>query len=264
MKLLKKYLRRFFIFGSISRPIIPFYINLLYFKGNEKNVGDYLSKVIFNDLMKKKNKSFWSIKTKRISFIGSVIQFIGGDTIVYGSGLMKKDSCLIVANKKLNLDIRAVRGPLTKKSLESVGYTVPDVFGDPAILLPLFYQPREIEKRDYIVIPHWKKMENYNNYPVLSPITHDWKNFIDVIASTKLVISASLHGIIIAETYGVPAIMLGDTEHSDIFKYIDYYKSTGRDSFPIAKNIEEALSMNLPAIPNHQLMRDSLLKSFPF
>ena len=39
----------------------------------------------------------------------------------------------------------------------------------------------------------------------------------------KLVISSSLHGIILAETYGIPAILLMDKVTNNMFKYNDYY-----------------------------------------
>lgn len=45
---IKKYATKWFIFGNMKRPIIPFVINLLYWKdGNKNNVGDLLSKIIF-------------------------------------------------------------------------------------------------------------------------------------------------------------------------------------------------------------------------
>ena len=39
----------------------------------------------------------------------------------------------------------------------------------------------------------------------------------------KLVISSSLHGIILAETYGIPAILLMDKVTNNMFKYNNYY-----------------------------------------
>lgn len=42
------------------------------------------------------------------------------------------------------------------------------------------------------------------------------------------VYSSSLHGIILAEAYGVPAVMFRSYDKSVDFKYLDYYASTGR------------------------------------
>lgn len=267
-----KLARPWFIFGSLKRPVLPYRVNLMFFDeklGPDKqpNVGDLLSKVIFDFLLKNKGvKSLRSKRTFRISFVGSVIQFLTGDAIVYGSGFLYESVVPKFASEKVKLDVRAVRGPNTKRMLESIGYTVPEVYGDPAILLPMFYEPKISDpKKDYIVIPHWKKTQDYDSkkYPVLSTLTSDWKHFIDEIASSKLVLSASLHGIIIAEAYGIPAILLGHTEKNDLFKYQDYYLSTGRTNFVIAKDIEEALKLDIPEVPAFNKMQQQFLDAFP-
>lgn len=76
---LKKYSSRFFIFGNISRPILPFKVNLLYWRPKKgDNVGDYISKIVYRWCLNKFNLSEYSLKTKRISVIGSVLSFVGG------------------------------------------------------------------------------------------------------------------------------------------------------------------------------------------
>jgi pyruvyltransferase len=264
--------RPWFIFGSLKRPVLPYRVNLMFFDerlGPDKqpNVGDLLSKVIFDFLLKHKGiKSLRSRRTFRVSFLGSVIQFLTGDAVVYGSGFLYESVVAKFASEKVKLDIRAVRGPNTRRMLQSIGYTVPEIYGDPAILLPMFYQPKIADpKKEFIVIPHWKKTQDYdsNKYPVLSTLTDKWEHFIDEIVSAKLVISASLHGIIIAEAYGIPAILLGHTEKNDLFKYEDYYLSTGRTNFVIAKDIEEALKLDIPEVPEFTKMQQQLLDAFP-
>lgn len=266
MKLLPETIKnKYTIYGNIRRPIIPYFVNLLYYKGKTKNVGDHLSKVIFEFLMKNSGKSFFNKQTVRFSFIGSVISFITYKSIVYGSGFLTKSIADKFCKKNIPLDIYAVRGPLTREALTKSGYIVPEIYGDPAILLPLFYKPKIKEnKNDYVVIPHWSKINEYNTRNILSPITNDWKYFIDEIVSSNIVISASLHGVIIAEAYGIPAILLNDTEHEDQFKYKDYYYGTNRYEFPIATNLEEALKITPPSIPDFSDMRDKLLNAFPF
>lgn len=76
------------------------------------------------------------------------------------------------------------------------------------------------------------------------------------------ILSSSLHGIILAETYGIPAIMLKSP--LDTFKFRDYYYSTGRFDFPIANTVEEALKMEPPALPNLDNLRQGLIDSFPY
>ena len=274
-ELLKKYFRRFFIMGAINRPIIPFKVNLLYVGKSFKkegvsyyNVGDYLSKVVFEMLMKHfEIKSYWTWKTHCIAHIGSIIQFLGQNCTIYGSGFLFRWAMPQFARKKLKLDIRAVRGPLTRNILLELGYKVPEIYGDPAILLPLFYQPSlsTNKKKEYIVIPHESHYKEYQEktYPVLSTLTNDWEGFIKEILSSKLVISSSLHGIIIAEAYGIPAIFLDETENPDQLKYDDYYYSTQRIQYVKAKTVEECLQLTPEKIPDFTQMQHDLLKAFP-
>ncbi|WP_346793949.1 polysaccharide pyruvyl transferase family protein, partial [Klebsiella pneumoniae] len=55
-------------------------------------------------------------------------------------------------------------------------------------------------------------------------------SFTKEIVNSKFVISGSLHGIIIAEAYGIPAIFLDNNSGESRFKYDDYYFGSGRDS----------------------------------
>lgn len=272
-EILKTLLRRFFIMGSIIRPIIPFKVNLLYVGKSFKkegtkyyNVGDYLSKIVFEMLMRHFGiTSYWTGKTKCVAHIGSIIQFLGQDCVIYGSGFLFKWAMPQFARKKLKLDIRAVRGPLTRKVLIELGYSVPEIYGDPAILLPLFYHPEIKKDKEFIVIPHESHYKEYINkpYPVVSTLTNDWQSFINNILSAKLVISSSLHGIIIAEAYGIPAIFLDETENPDQLKYDDYYSSTNRYKYVKAKTVEECLKLTPEQIPDFSQMRNDLLNSFP-
>src|SRR5690606_14915863 len=103
---------------------------------------------------------------------------------------------------------------------------------------------------EYLVIPHYSKekkyMEKYAN--VVSTLTSDWRGFISDILGAELIISSSLHGLIVAEAYGVPAVLLDDID-KDYLKYNDYYLSTGRGDYKKAKTVEEALSLGPEPLP---------------
>jgi len=269
----KKLAGKLTVFGQYHRLVRPFHVNLMYFDekiGPDKkpNVGDLLSKITFGYLLDHKGISSLRSKrgTVRIAFIGSVIQFLTADAVVYGSGFLFDYVAQQFAKKKLKLDVRAVRGPLTRQKLIEIGYTVPEVYGDPAILLPLFYLPQKTtEKKDFLVIPHWKTVDKHVSmgYPVLSPLTDDWQHFVDEIASARLVISSSLHGLILAEAYGIPAILLNEVEKGNLFKYQDYYFSTGRTEFPAATTVADGLAMPAPNVPDLEHLKRGLLDAFP-
>ena len=165
------------------------------------------------------------------------------------------------------LDVRAVRGPETQRILITMGINCPEIYGDPAVLMPLFYKHTGTQKKqEYIVIPHYSKLHNYKGHPnILGTFTSNYLDFIDKLLGAELVISASLHGIILAEAYGVPAVMLCDTPSEDITKYKDWYYSTGRATFPIANSVEEALSIGGSHIDyvSIEQLQNNLLNTFP-
>lgn len=266
-----KYISRWFVLGNIFRPIIPFTVNLLYWKPSKTtdNVGDLLSLVVYKNMLKLGGMNHHPLtpNTKRIVSIGSVLSFVGsGHTTVWGTGLMNAECVTALTAKNAKLDIRAVRGPKTRERLTHSGFICPSVFGDPAILLPCFYNPT-IQKvaGKIVIILHHSKFEKYSTQykNVLDTYTSDWQNFVREIKSAEKVISSSLHGIILAESYGVPCVWLNDIPDSS-FKYEDYYQSTGRTNYPLANSIEEAMTIPGEINQSLQKMQAALRESFPY
>lgn len=95
--------------------------------------------------------------------------------------------------------------------------------------------------------------------------TTNYKHFIDEIAQSDMVISSALHGIILAEAYGVPTVYLKDTEINQDFKFDDYYSGTGRVQYEYARTIDEAIKIkpvnNLPKLEN---MCSALMETFSY
>jgi pyruvyltransferase len=239
-------------------------------RGGE-NLGDYLSVIVCDYAAGLKNKSFDDrIKgTKHLYSVGSIITAGFQNATVWGSGLLVEPRSLkekIILSKALRkLDIRAVRGPLTREFLIKSGYNCPEIYGDPAILLPLFYTPETLpEKKEFIVILHHETLLFYNDN--LDIKTSDYKAFITALFNSEKVISSSLHGIILAEAYGVPAVLLHDTPtQKGRFKFDDYYYSTNRYEYPVANSIEQAVNTAPPPLPmNLGEMQNDLLNSFPY
>ena len=253
-----------YIYADRSRPVKKNRVNVYYWKPpHTDNVGDLLSKVVVDYLIE-----YFSLHnernisdTRRLFAIGSVIDAAKSDMVVWGSGLHHKTAQI----HNVKLDIRAVRGQETKKKLKQSSITCPNVFGDPAVLLPLFFRPVFKKEFTFTIIPHFSRENSYfgkHEGHVTSTLTSDWKGFVSRIVKSDLVISGSLHGLILAEAYGVPAIALTDID-TDWFKYDDYYFSTGRYKYNKARTVEEALNMQPDPIPKFDKMITSLLESFP-
>lgn len=233
-----------------------------------QNLGDYLALPIYdymtciNNIDKDKKVK----GTKHLYTIGSLILLGHQDATIWGSGILftEPEGFIWKRNKYRKLDIRCVRGPKTLKRLEENGYDVSNCkMGDPGVLMPLIYKPKEYgEKKDYSVILHMS-LQNDDIDNQINILTSDWKKTIDEIYNSKLVISSSLHGVILAEAYGIPAILYANVEGNDMFKYDDYYLSTGREEYPVCTSVEEALKMPVPAVPDISVLQKNLLESFP-
>ena len=256
------------------------------------NIGDTLGPIIVEWLLNKKGiDKLKKVKhTTHLLTVGSVLGFGAFDATVWGSGILNTNVIKRLKRHRFllhrKLDIRAVRGPLTREVLLAAGYQCPEMYGDPAVLMPLIYNTEHITKlHDISVILHYRtnlqemnhsntlhnkytiNIDPYlikeNNINFIDPKTCDYNFFINEILSSKLIISSSLHGIILSEAYGIPAIFLNRGMNDQQTKFKDWYFSTNR-GVSYCTTIEEALKFNIPIVPNLDNMRNNLLNSFPY
>lgn len=243
-------------------------VKLFYFKlsNTTENLGDYLSKVVVSHFVPK-NARKSSKKQKTLYSIGSIIGFRCQNAVIWGSGILTKSDTIQKNVKDSNLKICAVRGPKTRQLLLEWGKDCPEIYGDPAILMPMIYKPEDTKKKYKVSLVFNYEHDKFEipkdkDIHIIDIKTDNYKKFIDEIVQSSLVISSSLHGIILAETYGIPAITLLKKE-AIFFKFEDWYQSTKRNDIFIARNIEEALSANPMPLPDLTEMQNNLLKAFP-
>lgn len=170
--------------------------------------------------------------------IGSVIpNCMNRRTMVWGSGCMNFE--LEIGRRQTPQEIKAVRGPLTREYLLKHGIDCPEVYGDPALLLPKVYQPTATSKRHPVtIIPHhkdWDDKETLMAYVgKCLPDAHiinitnytQWSDVIDEIVHSEVVFSSSLHGLIVCDAYGIPNNFTEFIYHHPQYdKYKDYYLS---------------------------------------
>ena len=246
-------------------------INLVYYN-RSKNFGDELSAFITYSLINK-NKYNLVYNQKNIDVniiaIGSYIHMAKNNYFIFGSGVRKNDHNENEHNYK-DLNVRAVRGPLTKKYLENKGIYVKTIFGDPALLLPKFYIPiknNSIQNKIGL-IPH---KSNYNRYLdkydkslyyLINPMD-DWKNVINSICSCKYIVSSSLHGLICSDAYNIPNLWLDEYELEEgDFKFKDYFQSQNRTYIKI-NNLNEYNELMLYKGGN-KINLALLMEQFPF
>src|SRR5690606_40425922 len=117
--------------------------------------------------------------------------------------------------------------------------------------------------KPYVIVPnlHDMKIASERGWKnIVSPL-NSWNKCITQILEAEFVIASSLHGIIIAETFGIPARYIRLSEEENLFKYNDYLMGTGRGEIEYARTIEEALEMK--GMSPIQFDHSKLLSAFP-
>ena len=238
------------------------------------NLGDYLGFVIVEAMLEKKGLTLdsWIPERKHMYSVGSCLLNSYQNATVWGSGVPRGGPTglrkYLLYHPLTKLDIRAVRGPLSRKVLLKYGHKCPEVYGDPAILMPLIYKPDCTKTDEILVIPQFvtekRFREEHPDLRIVSMNTNDYKAVIDAIASSKKVITSSLHAIILADAYGVPSVFYRGLKKIVDFKYLDYYASTGRYDIHIADTFEEACKMEPLPLPDLSSLQKGLIDTFPY
>jgi hypothetical protein len=159
----------------------------------------------------------------------------------------------------------AVRGRHSAALLRREGVKVPDVFGDPGWFMPKFFPLKNRPKTHELGVvlhiteltdqsPAGAALAEYKRYQVPPSLQREVtlintfaersiegvRRKIAQIVSCKRIVSTSLHGLVIAEAYGIPcawfgfvrgqarAMKLGDANLDH--RVADFYSGTGRDT----------------------------------
>lgn len=278
-------------------------INLVYW--NVPNFGDFLGPYIVSKLSDKKivHKTFYhglinSIKQLIYSLIhfdlkglkcnlyfwennllsvGSILGWGNKKSVVWGSGFISENQSFRGGT------ICALRGKYSDIKLREEGFQGSSVYGDPALLLPLFFSPNVTKTQEIAIIPHCSETDFFieklgNKYKIIDLRTTKVEKVITEITSCKKVLSTSLHGLIVSHAYGIPALWIRNKKlHNSNFKFFDYFSSVGIEEYEGFLNIDEILfsesSYNLlfdqnkdKCLPNVDLksIQKALLCAAPF
>lgn len=187
------------------------------------------------------NKSLYHLCFPQRNYlcIGSILGWCGNHkTEVWGAGMIDEKQQL-----SSQIIVHSVRGKKTREVLINQGIKCPEVYGDPALLLPRVYKPNVTKKYKLGIIPHIEDLSNallldfikLNKKNVLLINLADYKNWTDVIDEINecdYVISSSLHGLIVADAYKIPNswIRLSNKILGGDFKFLDYFSSVERET----------------------------------
>lgn len=241
------------------------------------NVGDRLSPVICGHVGGYEPRLAPPWRRRKLIAIGSVLGAARDGDVIWGTGLKVPEHARLVATA-VGLDIRAVRGPLTRQALIRHGVECPEVYGDPGALIGRAFPLERSSEFRFGLVPHLHQIAAFQAQinpkredTLLIPTSQHWRLFCKNLCRCELVLSSSLHGVIMAEAYGIPAVLIrhGDFISSSAFKFEDYFHSTGRDLafidsssvFPL--NEEEVLRKS-DSIPPPALDLDRLESAYPY
>lgn len=206
----------------------------------KENYGDLLGKYLVEkitgkEVVFKHTKKTHIFDSKKVLVtIGSVLANVNKRCVVWGSGIISKQDNV---EKAIFL---AIRGPQTRAFLIEKGYNVPEVYGDPALLLPDYYYPKVEKQFELGIIPHYTDYEQvklwFENEPsvcVIDLMTLSIEETTDDILRCKKIVSSSLHGVILGHAYRIPAIWqrFSNKLYGDNVKFQDYFESVGIENY---------------------------------
>ncbi|OHB57738.1 MAG: hypothetical protein A2173_03830 [Planctomycetes bacterium RBG_13_44_8b] len=166
---------------------------------------------------------------------GSVLNHAVNYTTVWGAGFANYEDCV-----KSTVDIRAVRGPVTAARVALQSGIDVKVWGDPALLMPWFYNPpfynpppKDPRRYKVGICPHYIHQREVTEWLAgredikFLNVFKSPEHFVDDLIQCEVVYSSSLHGLIIANAYGIPSQWIEGTEKlgGDRSKFKDYLQS---------------------------------------
>jgi pyruvyltransferase len=236
------------------------------------NWGDALSPVLVGLLSGKPVVHLDGLHQRRYLAIGSILGSANEHAEVWGSGFIRENATVIGRPRA----VHAVRGPLSRTRLLELDIDCPEVYGDPALLLPRFYNPLVAKRYAVGIIPHYVDkghpwLETFHNDPqvLVLDIESDIGEFVRAVKSCEVILSSSLHGLICADAYGVPNhwVCFSDEVIGGDFKFRDYRHYNG-DGDPACSTItaETKLSEVAESAEPHELRVDlkKLMLACPF
>lgn len=197
---------------------------------------------------------------------------VGENPVVWGSGFIQAGPHYSGGK----LDVRAVRGRLSLDRLDTpLGQHTP--LGDPGLLTSIAF-PRSFRRvpekiglvphftdSDHPLVARARQISAVEVIDVQSPV----HAVIDQIADCSLIVSSSLHGLVVAESYGVPNVWcrLGEGVIGGDYKFRDYYSAFGVEAMPA--DLLQTLSRSdfvrreWKPLPGLEQIQRGLLNAFP-
>lgn len=255
-------------------------------------------------------------KSLRMGCVGTIGHgFSGGEVYFWGTGSSltanpsapKAEQRPFAILPDSRFIVTATRGPVSERILTGGKEGSVGVYGDPVWLLPRFYKPERSCKWKLGVIVHLSELsdreteahvrEELIRYRIPAALAEDVhiintvspigvgaiKDKLDEILACERLVSTSLHGMVFAESYGIPCLhfaghgekqglqecLLDENSPLDL-RVIDLYRGLGRSKLPVYNNAptsstdwEDMMRAIDEAWEPKALDEDALIDAFP-
>jgi len=210
-----------------------------YWWSHKPNLGDRLTAILLRHFA---NLDLaWAAPAQAdLVVCGSVLDVLppGWDGVVAGAGKLHADYSPDLREAK----VLGLRGQLTLRDARLSSGNV--VIGDPGLLVGEL-TPVERDVHEVGIVPHWSDTVLYprfagafENHPHIQPVFVDITGppleVIRQIASCKKIVASALHGVIVADAFGIPRRvepfpnMKTPAEGGSAFKFLDYASAIGQ------------------------------------
>lgn len=182
------------------------------------------------------------------------------------------------------IDVKAVRGDLSRKRLEKISnQNLNDVLlADAGLLAKDLKTTPIIKKYKFGVIPHHMEndvvefdwlVENLEN-AIKIPMDIEAVQSLELISQCDFILSSAMHGLIVADSFGIPNIRLVASKRliGGDYKFDDYYSSYGiKNKYYNIDEIQHMDNVSNFVIDNYRIKQEvvkekinGLYKTFPY
>lgn len=198
------------------------------------NFGDELSPKVLESATGR--RVIWAPPHRAQVFgIGSILEIAlpHHQAVIWGTGL--RGDLPVDTSSDLSR-VLAVRGPLTRSSMGLSELPV----GDPGLLVRALY-PSRPQRRGVVLLPHFSNFDRKANLALIQhaqslgwrvvPPMRPVDQVVESIGRAELVLTSSLHGVIVSQALRVPSILISFEESLEpTFKYADHYASLNQSA----------------------------------
>lgn len=188
------------------------------------NYGDILTPFICQKLDK---PCVWAKRQfAEAIMVGSIANQSRPGVKVCGSGFIRRNDVVCKT-----ADYIWLRGPISRNMVIKAGGVAPEIYGDAALLLPEMIKASP-KIHDIGYVPHHVDYHAIKSGFRVNLVKGGVEHITKEITKCRKVISSSLHGIIVAHAYGIPAawVKLSNKLTGDDMKFYDHYESVGLEA----------------------------------